>query len=172
VPPPTLIPLGKLVNVHATRGELRMLPFNPSSGTLRAGATVVLRRGATLEKRRVRALRRHKRFLLLSLEGCDSMVAAEQLVGADVCVHERQLPPVGPNEIYYYELVGMAVVTTAGRDLGQVAEVLATGGNAVCVVRTAQAEHLIPMVAAIVKVVDRAARRLIIEPLPGLLDDE
>jgi 16S rRNA processing protein RimM len=165
-----LISLGRLVNPHATHGELRMLPFNPDSTTLGTGSTVVLRRGAEHQRRRVTAIRRHKRFLLLTLEGCTSMSAAEALVGYEVCVPETALPPSGPDEIYHYQLVGMAVVTTSGAEVGVVAEVLATAGNDVCVVRNGNTEHLIPLVANVVKEVSRDRRCLVIDPLPGLLD--
>jgi 16S rRNA processing protein RimM len=165
-----VIPLGRLVNVHATRGELRMLPFNPHSTTLSAGAAVVLRRGDDRQRRHINAIRPHKRFLLLTLEGCASMAAAEALVGYEVCVAEDDLPPAGPGEIYHYQLLGMTVVTTTGAELGVVGEVFATAGHDVCVVRSPGAEHLIPLTTNIVKEVDRERLRLVIDPLPGLLD--
>ncbi len=165
-----LIPLGQLVNIHATRGELRMLPFNPHSTTLRDGAAVVLRRGDDRQQRHIRAVRPHKRFLLLTLDGCTSMAAAEALVGYEVCVAEADLPPAGPDEIYHYQLLGMTVVTTIGAQVGVVREVFATAGHDVCVVRSPGAEHLIPLTANVVKEVDRERGRLVIDPLPGLLD--
>ena len=54
-----LIPLGSVVNVHATHGEIRMRPFNPDSATLSAGCSVVLRRGGEVQERRLSAVRRH-----------------------------------------------------------------------------------------------------------------
>lgn len=168
--PNTLIALGHVLGPHATRGELRVRPFNPDSTTLRAGSTVVLRRGQACDERRVTAVRRHKHYLLVTLHGCDSMNAAEALKGHEVCVRDTELPEIGPDEIYHYELVGMAVVTTAGDVLGTVAEVMRTPSNDVCVVRAAEREHLIPLVDNIVTEIDRAGRRLVIDPLPGLLD--
>ena len=167
----TLIPLGQVVNVHATHGELRLRPFNPASTVLNSGAEVVLRRGTESQQRRIRAVRPHKHFLLLTLEGCDSMTAAEALIGYEVCVHEAELPPTAAHEIYHYQLLGMTVVTAAGVSLGTVAEVLTTGSSDVCIVRGAGREYLIPLIADIVKQIDRQQSRLVIEPLPGLLDE-
>jgi len=98
------------------------------------------------------------------------MTAAQSLIGCEVCVPEGQLPPAGPGEVYHYELMGMAVVTTGGDAIGVVAAVIATGGNDVCVVRDGAHEHLIPLVAGVVQQVDRERSRLVIDPLPGLLD--
>jgi 16S rRNA processing protein RimM len=166
-----LIPLGHVVNAHATRGEVRLRPFNPHSTTLRTGSAVVLRRGAAQLARHVRSVRRHKGFVLLVLDGCESRTAAEALIGYEVCVPEADLPAAGPDEIYHYQLLGMTVVTTAGTEVGVVADVLTTGGNDVCVVRADAREHLIPLVGEVVKQVDRERLRLVIEPLPGLLEE-
>jgi 16S rRNA processing protein RimM len=166
----TLIALGQVVGPHATRGELRVRPFNPDSTTLRAGCTVVLRRGQDCEERRVTAIRRHKHYLLVTLHGCDSMNAAEDLKGRDVCVRDTDLPDIGPDEIYHFELVGMTVITTTGEDLGTVAEVMGTPSNDICIVRSLEREHLIPLVDSVVIEIDRQLRRLLIDPVPGLLD--
>jgi len=168
--PNTLIALGHVVGPHATRGELRVRPFNPDSTTLRPGSLVVLRHGQNCDERRVTAVRRHKHYLLVTLHGCDSMTAAEALKGHEVCVPDTELPEIGPDEIYHYELLGMTVVTTTGDALGTVAEVMRTPSNDICVVRAAEREHLIPLVESIVTEIDRVGRRLVIDPLPGLLD--
>jgi 16S rRNA processing protein RimM len=165
-----LIPLGKLVGTHATYGEIRMRPFNPESATLGVDCTVVLCRGAERHIRRICAVRRHKHYLLLSLEGCDSMDAARQLVGCEVCVDERALPAAGPGEVYHYQLIGMTVVTVTGADVGAVAEVLHTPANDVCVVRAGEQEHLIPLIADVIVEIDHVQRRLVIRPLPGLIE--
>lgn len=168
--PDTLIALGHVVGPHATRGELRVRPFNPDSMTLRAGSTVVLRQGADCDERRITAVRRHKHYLLVTLHGCDSMDAAAALKGHEVCVRDTELPDLGPDEIYHYQLVGMAVLTTAGEALGTVVEVMSLPSNDICVVRAAEREYLIPLVSNVITQVDRAGRRLVIDPLPGLLD--
>jgi 16S rRNA processing protein RimM len=165
-----LIALGEIVNTHATRGELRVRLFNPASTTLARGARVVLRHGSQQQERRIVGLRPHKRFLLLTLEGCDSMSAAEALIGCEVCVGEDDLPPPKPDEVYHYQLLGMTVVTTAGTEIGVVKEVIPVGSNDVCVVDAHGREHLIPLIADVVRHVDRADKRLVIDPLPGLLD--
>jgi 16S rRNA processing protein RimM len=170
VAPDTLIALGQLIKTHATRGELRLRLFNPASMALAAGSRVVLRRGAEQYERSVRGVRRHGQSLLLTLEGCESMSAAAALVGCELCVRQEDLPPAGSGEIYHYELVGMTVVTTAGVEIGTVSEVMSLPSNAVCVVRTGTGEHLVPLIADVVKQLDRGQRRIVIEPLPGLLE--
>ena len=168
--PEALIALGEIVNTHATHGELRVRLFNPDSTVLTRGSTVVLRRDGEQQQRRIVTLRPHKHFLLLTFEGCDSMNAAQTLIGCEVCVREDELPPAGPDEVYHYQLLGMTVVTTGGTEIGVVTEVIPIGSSDVCVVRAGTQEHLIPLIADVVRHVDHADKRLIIDPLPGLLD--
>ena len=165
-----LIPLGRLVNTHATRGELRLLLINPASDILQPGMQVVLRRDTHSEERTIVATRPHKRFLLITLEGCDSLNAAEELVGCELCVPENKLPSLNADEIYHYQLIGMRVLTTAGEDLGRVDEVMDLPANDVCIVRGGGREYLIPLIADVVKEIDSQQGHIIIEPLPGLLD--
>jgi 16S rRNA processing protein RimM len=165
-----LIPLGQIVNTHATRGEIRVRLYNPSSSTLQQGSRVVLRRGTECVERVITGLRPHRQLLLLTLDGCDSMTAAETLIGYEICVGAAALPPTAAGEIYYHELMGMTVVTVLGAELGVVAEMMTTASSDICVVRAGRQEYLIPLVDDVVKQIDRDTRRIVIEPLPGLLE--
>lgn len=119
----------------------------------------------------VASVRRHRRRLLLvRFVGVDHRSAAEQLRGYEVWVRAKNLPPLGPNEFYYHELEGMEVVTLEGKLLGVVAEIMGVAGTDILVVRDGEREYLIPMVAQFVKAIDRCARRVCVEPIPGLLD--
>ena len=61
-------------------------------------------------------------------------------------------------------------VTVDGRDVGIVAGVMSNGLHDVLEVRAGEREHLIPVVSEVVRAIDRAGRRVRIDPLPGLLD--
>jgi 16S rRNA processing protein RimM len=147
-----------------------MLPYNPESNTLRADQQLTLRWADRSSSVRLLAVRPHKSFRLLTLDGYASATAAESLVGAEVCIDTADLPPLRPDEVYHRDLIGLRVETVDGRPLGVVDGVLSTGGNDVCVVRDGAKEHLIPLIADVVRQIDLAGGRLVIEPIPGLLD--
>jgi len=166
-----LVEIGRIVNRHGIHGEVRVLPHNPETTTLNAVEWVVLRDANTPgERRRVVARRRHKRFVLLRLEGCDTANDAEALVGRTVCVPREQLPPRQPHEVYQVDLIGCTVRTDSGDDLGTVREIFATGSNDVCVVWDGTREYLIPLIADVIVRLDPAAGEIVIHPVPGLLD--
>jgi 16S rRNA processing protein RimM len=170
-PPGPLVELGRIVNRHGIRGEVRMLPYNPESPAARTSPALVLTRpDGSSESRRVLARRSHKQFLLLTLEGVATANDAEALVGCRVSVARRHLPASDAAGIYHVDLVGCAVRTTAGEALGTVAEIIVTGSNDVCVVRGGGREVLIPFIADVIAELDAAARTIVVHPIPGLLD--
>jgi 16S rRNA processing protein RimM len=135
-----LVPLGSAVSTHATHGELRVRLFNPTSTAIRPDCTVLLQRNGERREWRVSGVRHHKQQLQLTLDGCNTMAAAQELIGCEVCVREQDLPAPAPSEVYHYELLGMTVVTTAGAEVGRIAEMLVTTSNDVCVVRSGARE--------------------------------
>lgn len=113
----------------------------------------------------------HSGRLLLTFEGHGDRTAAEQLRGvllvADVDPGER---PEDPEEFYDRQLVGLAVRTVAGDEVGTLHEVLHLPGQDVLAVRRADGgEVLVPFVAQIVPTVDLDGGEILLDPPPGLL---
>ncbi len=104
------------------------------------------------------------------LEGITDPNLAEPLKGKNVFADERDLPPPSPDEFYFRDVIGCEVFLTDGRRIGAVEEIIATGANDVFVVRDEGKEVLVPVIADVVKQIDVAARRVVIEAVPGLLD--
>jgi 16S rRNA processing protein RimM len=114
---------------------------------------------------------RRGRAYTLQLRGIDTMTAAETLRDVDVVIPRAEAPPLAEGEFFVADVVGLRAVTTSGRALGTVVEVLSTGANDVYVVRGDADEVLIPAIRDVVTSIDPAAGVLEVEPLPGLLPD-
>ncbi len=96
------------------------------------------------------------------ISGVDDRDAAEALRGMDVAVPRESLPAPGEGELYWVDLVGLAVVNQQGEPLGRVSELLRAGGADVLVVQ-GERERLIPFVPDYVKSVDRGAGRIAVD---------
>lgn len=169
-PDPTAIAVAELGAAHGLRGQLRLWPYHGDAPSLEPGRGVLLERDGEWLAATMVTVAPHGRGMLVTLGGIADRDAAAALTGMRVLVREADLPATDEGEFYTYELDGFAVVTTDGRTLGTIAETFPTGLNDVWVVRGDGREHLIPIIADVVREIDRPGRRVVIEPMPGLLD--
>ena len=165
------VAVGEVIGAHALRGWLRVKPYQAPAPSLAPGRHVLLERdGAWREATITHAGAHGHGLVLLGLDGVADRDAAEALRGTTVLVRAADLPALDEDEYYHHELVGFAVETVDGRDVGIVAGVMSNGLHDVLEVRAGDREHLIPVVSDVVCAIDRAGRRVRIDPLPGLLD--
>jgi len=60
---------------------------------------------------------------------------AARLVGAEIAVRRSAMPPTVGDEIYWFDLIGMAVKSSEGAELGEVVELTSNGAQDILVVR-------------------------------------
>ncbi len=164
------IAIGRLVATHGVRGELRLHPFNAGSEAVEQVAELFVSGEQGLRPITLRGARPHRGGWIVSIEGVATMDEARGLVGSEVAVRERDLPPLEPGSYYHFQLVGLAVVDENGASLGVVKEVMSAGGNDVLVIGGADRERMIPMVDETIREVDLSDRRIVVRPLEGLFD--
>jgi 16S rRNA processing protein RimM len=109
--------------------------------------------------------------IVLKFDGFTDVDKAKELVGSDFALPEAERVELGADEYYDWELEGCTVETISGSLIGKVVQVMRTGGVELLVVESdARREILIPMVAAIVREIDIAHKKILIDPPEGLLD--
>ncbi|HEX8706929.1 MAG TPA: ribosome maturation factor RimM [Pyrinomonadaceae bacterium] len=110
--------------------------------------------------------------IILKFAGYDSIEAASVLVGCEFAVPEAERVALPEDEFYDWELEGCRVETVAGEPLGQVREVLRTGGVEVLVIENSAAgrEHLVPFAEEICVLIDVENRLIRIDAPEGLLE--
>jgi len=150
---------------------VRVRAYQPPAPSLEVGREVLLERSEGARARvHLAAVSRGGRRLLVRIEGVSDRDAAEALVGARVLVRADDLPSISDDEFYYHEVEGFVVETVAGQVLGTVSSTFSTGLHDVWIVRDGGHERLVPVITEVVRALDRAARRIVVDPLPGLFD--
>jgi 16S rRNA processing protein RimM len=168
--------VGRVVKAHGLTGEL-VVEVRTDDPELRFAPGEVLRAKGRDRRERsyaVETVRAHGIRLLVRLAGVADRDAADALRGSLFVVDTADLPPIDEPDTYYdHQLEGLRVRTTAGRDIGIVAEVLHTpGGELLAVNRDQASELLLPFVSAIVTSVSLEDRIVEIDPPEGLLELE
>jgi 16S rRNA processing protein RimM len=168
--------VGQITKPHGTKGEVFVWPLTEDPGELFAeGEELILGDaegavGDPSDTLTVEQVRPFKRGLLVKWEGYADRTAVTPLGGRYLLVPTARVAPLEEGEVYYHQLLGLEVVTLGGEVVGRVREVYETEPAHLLEVKGPERSHLIPFVKRIVKQVDLAAGRLVIEPPPGLLE--
>ena len=137
------MPLGRVTGVFGIRGWLRVRSDTDPPEGLLGYSPWSLRVGGDRREFQLLEGRRHGPGLVARLSGIADREQAGALVGCDVAVPRAWLPELSEGEYYWFDLVGLEVVTVDGCGLGRVERLMATGANDVLVVR-GERERLIP----------------------------
>ena len=165
-----MLAIGEIVAVHGLHGQVRVMPLTDFPERFRLLDVVSLSRPERLAAQfRIRSVdwRSGKRQLLLTFQGIRNRAQAAALVGAFIEIEDHQAVELPEDTYFEHDIIGLSVVTTDGRDLGKVTEVLRTGANDVYVTP----QGLIPAIGDVVQDIDLAAGTMTIIAVPGLLDE-
>lgn len=79
---------------------------------------------------------------IIHLAGVEDRNRAEPLVGTPVEIPAAELPKLPEGEYYYFQLIGLTVVSDTGDTVGTLTEIIETGANNVYVVKTAEGKEI------------------------------
>ncbi len=164
--PPDYLTIGRILAPWGTKGEAKVEIITDFPDRFALLDQVYLGEGHTPYK--LERFRRHKQFALLKFAGVDDPLVTSELAGLFVEIPVREAMPLGPDEYYEHQIIGLDVWTAEGEYLGRVAEILFTGSNEVYVVQDRGKEVLIPALKEVVTEIDLAKGRMIVRLLAGL----
>jgi 16S rRNA processing protein RimM len=176
------IVVGRIGKPHGVKGEVSVEPrTDEPERRFAAGAqlqTQNTRPGAPGPAHlTVAGSRWHSGRLLVRFEEIADRSTAEQARGTMLAVPlDPDERPEDPEEFYDHQLVGLAVVTTEGRTVGELREIVHGSAQDLLVIAVPkiggdEPDVLVPFVSALVPEVDVRAGRIVVEDLPGLLSD-
>ncbi len=166
-----MVTIGRIVRPQGRKGEVvvQSLSDRPDRFPSLRQAFVAGESGSARPVQ-VRGAWPHKGRFVLKLEGVDSIEDAERYRGLDLRIPEEDLSALPEGSYYHHQLRGLRVDDAGGREIGRVAEVMETGGEAVVlVVRGANGETLSPLADAFVRAVDLVGGRVVVL-VPELVD--
>jgi len=163
--------IGKIVNTHGVKGEVKVLRITDFGERYSPGKTVYLKRNGGLQELIIDSHRIHKSFDLIQFKGHDSIEEVESYKNSYLQIHKSQLTALEENAYYYHEIIGCVVYTDAGREIGPVKEILTPGANDVWVIASEEGKDiLIPYIEDVVQKVNIENKQIFITPMEGLLD--
>ncbi len=117
---------------------------------------------------KLNSIRKHKNFWLIKTEELKDIKEVQNLSGASIGIKIKKLPS---NFFWIDDIISCSVFLQSGKELGKVSYVLKTGANDVYVVTTPEkTEVLIPGIKQIIKDIDIKNKKIIINPIEGLIE--
>ena len=163
--PPEFLIVGRVIAPWGTKGELKVQVITDFPDRFTPGEIVCID-GKPLE---IENSRPHKQHLLVKLATIDSVRDAEKLRDCDLTIPRSRVRPLAPGQYYLFQVIGLNVLTTDGRSLGEIVDIMATAGNDVYVVEGELGEILIPAIEDVVRSIDLERGEVVIEAIEGLL---
>ena len=166
-----MITVGEIVAAHGLSGQVRIVLHTDFPERFSQMESIwVTRPNGERARRKILDVSAHstKPLLILKLDGIWTRDTATAFVGSMLEIDDDEAMPLPEGVYYEHDLIGLQVFTTDGWDLGPLTEVLRTGANDVYVTPTC----LIPAIPQVVREVNLDQRRMVVEPIPGMIDED
>ena len=158
-------------STHGVRGEVKVFPTTDDPARFEDLETVFLDTGREKLKLEISGVKFFKNMVILKFKGYDNINDIEKYRGKDLWITRDQAVPLGEDENFVADLIGLSVVTDQGETLGVMKDVMFTGANDVYVVeRENGKELLLPAIKDCILDVDLEEGVMTVHVLDGLLD--
>jgi len=180
--PADAVEVGRIVDAWGVKGWIKVQPFASDPQALFSSRRWFVKPAEPTGPKRpatgttvppllkVTQVRRHGDVVVAQVQDVDDRSGAEALRGVRVFVSRASFPTADPDEYYWVDLIGLAVVNLQGESLGTVTGLLDTGPHSVLRIapegadpNDEAAERLVPFVAAYVVDVHLAERRIVVD---------
>lgn len=182
--PEDAIEVGRILDAWGVKGWVKVQAFSSDAQALfssrrwfakppEANAAIAVRAGSkpVPPLLKILAIKEHGDGIVAHVQGCSDRAGAESLGGARLFISRSAFPAADPNEYYWVDLIGLAVVNRQGEALGSVEGLIDTGPHSVLRITppgmTApikpDQERLVPFVKAFVDDVDMEQRVITVD---------
>lgn len=159
--------IGKIVNTHGVRGDVKVQPWCDSPDFLAEFETLYRKDETPLQ---VLSAKVHKGCVLMHLEGIDTMEQAQQMRGMTLYM-DRDDVELEDGAFFIQDAIGLPVYDErVQREIGVVKEINDGPAGDLYVIQDGDKQHLIP--SAFLQTVDLEKGLVTMCTIEGLLSDE
>jgi 16S rRNA processing protein RimM len=162
--------IGIVTGPHGVQGAVRIKSFAEAPEDIARYGPLADETGA--RRFELRLIGAGKGVVIARLSGVEDRNRAEAMRGLRLYLPRSALPQTEAEEFYHADLIGLEAVLGDGTPVGQVRAIHDFGaGDTLELARLGAPPLMVPFTRAVVPSVDLAAGRLVLDPPPGLLDE-
>jgi 16S rRNA processing protein RimM len=110
-------------------------------------------------------------MVIMKIKGINTVEEAEKLKNKFMYVSREEGRELEEGEFFISDMIGIDVYTVDGQHVGVLDDVLQYAANDVYVIKGAEnKEYMIPAMLKFVPTIDMSERKMIIDPIAGMLD--
>ncbi|WIV10839.1 ribosome maturation factor RimM [Proteiniborus sp. MB09-C3] len=168
------IRVGKIVNTHGIKGDVKVLPLTDNINRFEKLESVYIEDDKSRIK--IEKVWYSKGFVMLKFRGHDDINDVLKYKDKYIVIEEKDAIELPEDSYFIYQIVGIKVFCSDGRELGEIVDILQPGSNDVYVVKgkdiisNVEKEYLIPAIKDVVKYINIEDKKMIIEPIEGLIE--
>lgn len=162
--------VGKIINSHGLKGEVKVYPL--THDIERFSKLKVAYLGDEKIKVEINGVKYHKGIPILKFKEYDDINEIMKFKDMNLYVDDDHKIVLPKDHYFIYDLINCQVFDVSGNNLGYISNVIQAASNDVYVITDIanNKEYLIPVVKQFVKQVDIENKKIIIDPIEGMIE--
>lgn len=168
----SLLEVGKIVNTHGLRGEVKVVAWTDSPDDFEKIKTVYIKMKSEQISLKIKSIKYQKNNLIIKFDEFNDINEVLPYKNAVLYADREELGPLDEGVYYIVDLIGLDVITEDGEKVGVICDVFNAGASDIYdVKREGKKNLLLPVIDEVVKEVDLENGRVVVNIMEGL-DDE
>ena len=161
--------IATIVGAHGIKGAVRARYFTNTPDYYLKEKLFFLEKEGILSPLNIISINKSKNCWIIRFDEIHSRNDAEVIKGCRLLLPDDHLRPLEANEFFLHKIIGCRVEDQKGQILGKITNILETGANNVYEVSDGSSVFLVPDVPHVVLDMNVETKKMVIDPLPGLI---
>lgn len=162
--------VGRIVNTHGIKGELKVYPLTDNIERFDDLKKAYI--GDNKIKAEIDTVKYHKGFVIIKFKEFNDINEVLHFKDSFIYIEENDKVKLPEDHYFIFDIVGCTVYNTEGEKIGVLTEVIQSASNDVYVVKNMEKNrsYLIPAVKEFVTEVDIKNKRITIDPIERMIE--
>jgi 16S rRNA processing protein RimM len=152
------IAIAKFGKTHGVKGWIRVYPIGAIE--ILAKRPWYIKKNNAWVEIKIEDSKPYAGYLLIKIANINDPETAKNYTNNEIYLEQELLPKLKEDQYYWSQLEGLTIIDQAGKVLGKVDHLVATGANDVLVLVNNKKEHFIPYIKNVVLAVDLANKTI------------